>query len=640
MSRNVLLVLGILLVTLVAYFPVADASKEFTNWDDQVYVTNQPLVRNFTVDSIPAVFSTERPVATNYHPLTILSMGLTASVIGPSAQAFVGINLLLHLANTALVFVLVLLLSNRRLWAAGLAALWFGIHPLHVESVAWASERKDVLYTLFLLLSLLSYIRYVQGRQLAFLGLSLFAFIASCLSKAMAVPLPLALVLVDYWYDRKIDARSILEKVPFLAVSLVIGLLAISIQSSIAIADFGALTMPQRIAFASYGFVMYWVKTFLPVGLVTYYPYPPLEADGEIASWYFLMPFVALALLVVPLVVLRRRAYPRKVVIVGMGFFVLFVALVLQFLQVGTAVMADRYTYVPTIGSFFLLSMLADWLVTRYGKAVGMGLVGISLLLVPVTIAQVRTWTNSETLWSHVIKHYPYTVENIGNRITLRGHGAAIAYAGRGEHYYQTNRPEQAFNDLLIARAALPNDPSYAFKLGILFGMRGQSEQALELLNTANQLQPNNPVTLYNRGITYAMMNRSREAIADFTSALASSPDASTKENLLVGLIQEHMALGENQPSLQYGDQLLQEYPANLRVRFLKGTLLLRMGQPTQAVELLRAAVERDASYAQAWYNLAVAQMNTGDKASARSSLQKARSLGLATNPNLELQLQ
>jgi Flp pilus assembly protein TadD len=170
--------------------------------------------------------------------------------------------------------------------------------------------------------------------------------------------------------------------------------------------------------------------------------------------------------------------------------------------------------------------------------------------------------------------------------------------------------------------------------------MRGQSEQALELLNAANQLQPNNPVTLYNRGITYAIMNRSREAIVDFTSVLASSPDASIKETLLVGLMQEHMALGENQQSLQYGDQLLQEYPANLRVRFLKGTLLLRMGQPTQAVDLLRAAVEQDASYAQAWYNLAVAQMNTGDKASARSSLQKARSLGLTTNPNLELQLQ
>ena len=627
---------AILLTTIIAYLPVFDAQKDFTNWDDNLYVVAQPLVTEFSVDSIGKMFSTSTEVASNYHPLTMLSLGLTKAVFGLSARAFVGVNLAFHVLNTALVFALVWMLTQRRLWASALTALWFGIHPMHVESVAWTSERKDVLYAFFLLLSLLAYVRYVTAGRPLMLGLALLAFIASCLSKAMAVPMAVALLLIDYWFDRKLSTRVVLEKVPFLLLALVFGWLAVSIQSKTAVADFGAITMPQRIAFAGYGFVMYWVKMFVPVNLVAFYPYPTLESNGQIASWYFLMPVVAVAIVVIPFIVVRRDDLGRRVVVFGMGLFILFVALVLQFMQVGMAIMADRYTYVPYIGSFFILAMAADWVVQRYGRAVGMGLAVVSLVLVPITYAQVDTWKNSETLWTNVMKHYPMRTEQSASGMRVVKRGVGLAYAARGDYFYEKGRFDEAFEDLKMAELAGHSGARYYLKLGVLYGQRGLREDALRVLNIASIQGPNNAETLYNRGITLAMMDRSKEAVADFEAILSLKAGPDTRESTLYALAQETRSLGRVDESLSWCDKLISEFPQNADGRLVKALILLDRGQTATAAQLLSESVQLDGTNDATWYRLAITRLNMGQKDQARTALAKARALGRQIDPSIE----
>jgi Flp pilus assembly protein TadD len=468
------------------------------------------------------------------------------------------------------------------------------------------------------------------------LGLALLAFIASCLSKAMAVPMAVALLLIDYWFDRKLSTRVVLEKVPFLLLALVFGWLAVSIQSKTAVADFGAITMPQRIAFAGYGFVMYWVKMFVPVNLVAFYPYPTLESNGQIAMWYFLMPVVAGAMIAVPMLLLRRSVEARKVFILGMGFFLLFVALVLQFLQVGNAIMADRYTYVPYIGSFFILAMASDWLVQRYGRMIGMGLAVVSLVLVPITYAQVDTWKNSESLWTNVMKHYPVRTEQSASGVRVVKRGVGLAYAARGDYFYEKGRFEEAFEDLKMAELAGHSGARYYLKLGVLYGQRGLREDALRALNIASIQGPNNAETLYNRGITLAMMDRSKEAVSDFEAILSLKAGPETRQSALYALAQETRSLGRVDESLSWCDKLISEFPQNADGRLVKALILLDRGQTATAAQLLSESVQLDSTNDAAWYRLAITRLNMGQKDQARTALAKARALGRQIDPSIE----
>jgi hypothetical protein len=183
-----LIILGILALTFIAYLPGFSPEKEFTNWDDLGYVVEQPLVKTSNSDSLKLLFEPTTQVMLNYHPLTMLTLAYNYSNAELDIQPYFKTNLFLHILNTFLVFLVLFKWSKSSLYIAGFGALIFGIHPMHVESVAWISERKDVLYTFFFLLSLLSYLRYLDRQKIGWLLLTFVLFIASCLSKAMAVP--------------------------------------------------------------------------------------------------------------------------------------------------------------------------------------------------------------------------------------------------------------------------------------------------------------------------------------------------------------------------------------------------------------------------------------------------------------------
>ncbi|HET9826142.1 MAG TPA: hypothetical protein VFP87_12470, partial [Chitinophagaceae bacterium] len=324
-----------IVTTAVCFIPML--KNHFTNWDDEYYVINNTLLRG---PDWHGIFT--QPVVSNYHPLTIISLAINYALTGTDPSSYLVFNLLLHLINTALVFYLVWVLSNRKMWVAFLTALIFGIHPLHVESVAWVSERKDVLYTLFFLLSLLQYWKFLQTGKSVRLWFCFFLFAVSLLSKPAAIVLPLVLLLLDYWKGREINLRLFLEKIPFFILALIFAIITVKIQSAKAIAGLNLYPLWTRPLFATYVLMIYLVRFLIPYPLSAFHPYPRPDHLGW-AVWA--SPVLILAL--IAFIWLKRK---NKVVLFGFLFFVVNLLLVLQVVSIGTTIVSERYTYVPYIG--------------------------------------------------------------------------------------------------------------------------------------------------------------------------------------------------------------------------------------------------------------------------------------------------
>jgi len=327
---------AILLITFLVYLPALH--NNLLNWDDNAYITDNLLIRTINLKDIFSRF-----VMGNYHPLTILVLAVEYKLFGLDAVGYHAVNISLHLINTMLVCYTVLLLSDKIIIAL-VAALLFGVHPLHVESVAWAAELKDLLYTLFFLASYIFYLKYIKIRQTKFLFIALLLFLLSLLSKAMAASLPAVLLLTDYFKGRKINVKVILEKVPFLLLAGILGIVAVFAQKG-AIQDIDIFTFPQRMVFACYGFVSYLFKTVLPVNLSAYYPYP-IKSGSNIPVFFY---SYLLLFIIFSFIVFHSLKHTKKLFF-GIAFFAITVFLVLQLLPVGNAIMADRYSYIPTIG--------------------------------------------------------------------------------------------------------------------------------------------------------------------------------------------------------------------------------------------------------------------------------------------------
>jgi len=497
---------GILLLTFAAYIP--SLNNGFTNWDDPLFVLDNPLLAH---PNAMAVLTT--PIANNYHPLTIWSLALNYRLAGLNPASYHWLNLLLHLANTGLVFVFIRQLSKGRLWATVVTSLLFGIHPMHVESVAWIAERKDVLYALFYLLGLVAYLRYLDGRGPAWLGATLLAFVLSAASKPAAVVFPLTLVAIDFYRRRPFRWYIASEKVPFLALSLLDGVLTLHSQQATGAID------PQRwgpsfqkVLFASYGTMMYVVKLSVPAQLSAIYPYP---RDSERLAPEFYLAFAIVAIALPTIIYLCRRS---RSALFGLAFFFINIALVLQLFTVGQAVMADRYTYLPYIGLFFAL---AWWLDERpapasIGSALRLVLVGSLALLVPFSLYQTwkrcEVWKNSETLWSDTIQRYPRRIVD--------------AYYNRGLYYYYQNgtRLDAALADFDQAIALNSRAAKAWLNKGIVLSERNQVDSAFVCIDRALQIQPDLFAAWSNRGRMKARKGDLAGAVADFSRSIAINP--------------------------------------------------------------------------------------------------------------------
>ena len=500
---------GLFIAVWAVFFPALD--HDFVSWDDPTYVLENPMVLHPGDARSGDVWTT--PVSLNYHPLTMKTLQWNSRSAErprpsdpPNARPFIRLNIWLHALNTLLVLLFVRNLARSSLPMAAFCAVIFALHPMHVESVVWVSERKDVLYVFFFLAGLLAWQQWQQQAKALWYAVAVLLFIASCLSKAMAVVFPVVLLLVDIHERRSLKAwRPWLEKIPFFAISLLFGLIALNVQSggdfhgllhveralgtTVAVAEKLPYTALDQVRYGAYGFTMYLIKFIAPFGLGTFHPYPEGADKGLL---FQVAPLIMALVLVVAVWSLKRG----RTVLFGVGFFTVSVALVLQFLPVGRAVMAERYTYLAYIGLAFTVAVGIDRLIRARpnGERIWWIIVALTgLVCVPFTRTQVAVWQNTRTLFRQVIAHYPHDAD---------------AYAILGSWYGKRSGAEAAPTLLDSAGAVLIEGVRAGAASGPLFeavatchGSQGRTDSALVWFDRAVSLGPITGQLMHNRAM-------------------------------------------------------------------------------------------------------------------------------------------
>ena len=497
--------LAVSLISIVTFFCFQPAlnNQFLKTWDDGIYVTNNKLIDGLTAAHIAEIFSFNKDLqkfTKNYHPLTTLSLAVNHQFAGLNPRSYYLTNIFIHILNSLLVYLLIFLLTGRKVWGALFAGLLFGIHPMHVESVAWISERKDVLYGFFFIAGLIVYDRYLNNQKNGYLALVFVLFVLSVLSKAMAVVFPVTLFLFDFLRERKWSWRMVAEKLPFFAVSVFFGILALKIQANGAINDFNTYTFYQRIMHASYGVINYLVNFVFPFNLSAFYPYPFINEHHLLPAAFRIAPFVCLAVVAVTVWCLFLKSRMARVLGTGILFFLVTLVMVLQFISVGKAITADRYAYIPYIGMLFILAAGFTLLMENRRKSARMAVVAAAALLVAFSVtcaAQTRqrsaVWHDDFPLWDNVLEQFSDVRMNF-----IREKRAFLNF--QGGNY------EEALKDYRVILSLDPRDENALERVGQIQGQHfHRIDSALVYFNRACQVNDTALSLLKNMGVAYAI---------------------------------------------------------------------------------------------------------------------------------------
>ena len=631
--RIALLYVALGLITLALYSP--SLTHEFLGYDDQAYVTENPSVRAGLSWS-GLVWAGKSFSVSNWHPLTWVSHMLDCQFYGLKAWGHHLTNLLLHVANTLLVLLVFSRLTGA-LWRSACLAALFAWHPLHVESVAWIAERKDVLSTFFFLLTLWAYAGYGLGREaeaqspksklqspkarLNFYLLSLVFFACGLMSKPMVVTLPFVLLLLDYWPLGRMFGRMqpgevaggaasatslirlLVEKLPFFVLSA--GTCVATVlaqQQGFAVVSRAGLPLGRRLAHALVSYQHYLGATFLPHGLAAHYPYAAKDPTWAVASAGLLI-----ALLTLLAVGLAQR---KRYLLVGWLWFLGTLVPVIGLVQVGDQAWADRYTYVPLIGIFVALIWgvgdLAGLVVAPCagtargttaavsgGKIYRLGLL-ILLAVIPVVLLactglQLRNWRNTRVLFEHAATVVP------GNSKALTVLGSLAAEEGK------TGEARRLYNRALHYS---PHHPETHFHLGKLLDEEGKLDQAIgeySQILWADQWREKAHLGI---AIALAKQQRYDEAVQHYEAVLALNPASAVAEN---NLARVRHTQGKLEEAMKHYAAALKLNPALAQAQNNLGVLLLQRGQVEQGAAHLRAALKLNPGDTQCEYNLALA---------------------------------
>ena len=543
---NSAIALFLALVTLVLFWPVS--GFEFINFDDDEFVTENPnVLPGLTLKGIAWALTTTS--SDYWRPLSWMSHMLDISLFGLNAGGHHLTNLLFHVANTLLLFALLNRLTRRR-WPSAFVAALFAWHPLHVESVAWVAERKDVMCATFFLLTLWAYARYAESRTKAWYSLTLTGFILALMCKPMAVTLPCVFVLLDLWPLGRLRLgaptipsqapaetfwRLLREKLPFFTISLLVGILTIIAQREVGtMTSVEHLPMNFRIANSLTGYGTYLRQLFWPVDLAIFYPLPrTLPLASALAS--------ALALAGISALVWIKRGQ-QPYLLMGWLWYLGILAPVIGLIQVGTQAYADRYTYLPMIGGFVMVTWYgAGQLESRRagGRLPLLIAAAVLVLCLGVSRRQLQHWQTNETLFTHALD---VTRDNYLAHYNL---GTALAETGATEaairHFYETVRiypiHAKAHNNLggLLATQgklgeaahhcaiALKIEPTLAearINLGVILTRLGKAAEAISHLQFAAQIRPDDAQIHYYLGTALAANRDVASAIAAFGVAV------------------------------------------------------------------------------------------------------------------------
>ena len=508
-SSRVFMCLALMLAVLIVFAPALRGG--FVNWDDNTNIEDNPAVK------APALATSANLAFSSYYsghyfPLTILSYALEYRSFELAPFPYHLDNVLLHCLNCLLAFWLVFLIS-RRTAVAVIAALIFGIHPLQVDSVAWLSERKNVLYAVFYLGAIISYVNYLRSGKAKQYWLALFLFILSLLSKSMAVTLPLVLILLDWREGKKFGARLLAAKIPFFLLSAVFALAAVrgSASAQIIRAEISSGVF-YKLQVAGYAIIFYLEKFLAPVKLAAqYYFIPPASLPPA-----FLASFVAV--LCAALAVAVSLRFTRKAAF-GCAFFLLTALPILQFVPVGKMIVANQFVYLPLLGAAYLSAEAAVWLREKLRQkrcarlCLTAALVIAAAAMGALSWQRCGVWKDSFALWNDVIRSYPRTPTAYINR--------GLMFMGKGEY-------TQANADFLAALRLDPDLYVGYLDLAALAALRGDEAQGVSLLKRVIEKEPAYLPAYEFLSLAYIRMKQYGEAVATARREIGVSPGSAS----------------------------------------------------------------------------------------------------------------
>ena len=591
--------MGILIVAvLIAYINVFHAG--FMNWDDGEYVLHNNDIRTFDAANVRAWFTGY--YVGNYHPLTMWSYAIDFMLGRQQAFAYHFTNIVMHACNACLVYTFIKKIQPQAVVAL-LVALLFAVHPSQTESVSWVAERKTVLFALFYLLAMVQYVRYVRVPSVGRLAVVCVLGLAAMLSKGTAVALPLSLVAVDIWLQRDLKDRKIwLEKLPLLALAVIIGIVAIKAQASSRFLD----THPQyglyeTVMYAGYAYTQYIVHFFVPVKLSVMYPYP--QGVGVMQYLYLL---VSIGVLALGVVAWRRQWY---ILCGGIVFYTVNIALLLQFIQFGESLMADRYMYVAGLGLLLpAVHYLYIWLQSKGKQMVAVaGMAVVAVALLAMTFVRNDIWLSDINFFEAMLDAFPES---------------AVAQYSVGAQLMKMGRYDEAELHLDKAVRIDPNNYKAWHNKGALHLRQGRPMEALEALNKSIAINDYYKA-YFSRAMLHEGTGRPELAIADADKVLAVQPQ-NARAWYIKADCQEKM--GNAKEAMNNYNQAIQYEDTEPLFFIRRGLLYGKLKQNTQALRDLNAAVALNPVNGEALYYRGVVKYQSG--MSACADLERALQFG------------
>jgi len=619
--KNVCIYVGLIAVTLIAYEPLRH--NDFVYFDDHRYVTENPnVLGGITRDSVVWAFTESH--AANWHPLTSISHILDCELFGLNALGHHLVNLLLHILTTVLLFYFLSSTTGAR-WRSAFVAALFALHPIHVESVAWVSERKDVLSGLFWMLTLIAYGYYAKRPGIYRYLLVLLCLCLGLMAKPMVVTLPFVLLLMDYWPLNRVGktgtgeslqagqaatgryrtaswGRLIAEKLPLLVPIVVLSIVTFAVQSSVgAVIGLEELSLPWRIFNGLNSYLQYLIKMAYPIGLVVLYPQPEKQ---HIDAGLLLVAIVAAVMLV--------WARNRRWLTVGLCWYFGTLVPVIGFVQVGLQAMADRYTYLPSVGIFVVIAWAGAEVVDKlrvHKAAVATAISVVLIVLTGLTRMQVGYWRNTPALFERA------ATATKNNFAMHNLYGFALLDNGHTE------------DAILQFRRALEINPEYINAkrhLGDALLKLGNVEEAVRWYSKALE-QKRDWVELHNDlGLVYVAMGKDELAAEHFRAALHYRMNYVNAMNNLAIVLQKQ---GRPDEALEQLHQSLEIDANQAHTAAGIGTILMQQGKAEQAVTYFERAVALSPSNYLLLEQLAAAYQSTGKTQQAEQARKRAAQL-------------
>jgi len=613
--QKLIIYLTLTVVTFTVFWQVN--LYDFTNFDDPLYVTeNSHIQSGITLTGIRWAFATTYADSL-WHPLIWLSLMLDYQLFGLNAGGYHITNLILHIFSTLLLFWLFNRMTGA-IWKSAFVAAIFALHPLHVESVAWIAERKDVLSAFFWMLTLCLYVYYTEKPVIKRYLPVVFCFVLALMSKPMVITLPVILILLDYWPLKRFEFREgnfvlwqLKEKIPFFILSAVFSLITIYTQYNPSIKYF---PFGLRIANASVSYITYLEKTFMPSDLAVFYPYP-----AQIPLWQVLGATL-LILVISALVIGAAKRLPY--LFVGWLWYAITLLPVIGIVQSGEQAMANRYHYLPSIGIAIILAWCIPLFFTHQNlRKIILFPAGVFFIAILsfITWQQCGHWQNSIKLWNYnlqITKNNALAHNNLGLALFTNGKSKeaighynkairlipdnVIFYNNRANSYAALGQLKRAIEDYNEAIRLNPHFSDAYCNLGIIQIKLGLYQNASDYFSKAIRLRPDDASYYSDRGISYANLGQYRLAMEDYNHAISLKPNDA---DLYYIRGAAYHNLGRYQSAVDDFNEAIRLKPSNAGFFYNRGNAYFKLGRYQSAVDDFNEAIRLKPDYADAYNN-------------------------------------